>query len=272
MKATGIAPASSRAPAQLVTLATVRAHALLYLYEGAELAAFMLAAVLITALLFGSGWAPHNPWVARACMGLAMGSTAIAIIKSPWGKASGAQFNPAITLTFYRLGKIGACDALFYILSHFAGGLAGVLLAAALLGPRVASPRVNYAVTVPGLGGAAGAFAAETFMAALLMFVVLYTSNRPRLAPWTTWLVGLLIANYILFLAPVSGFSINPARTLGSAVPAHNYRGLWIYFTAPLLGMLGAAEFYTRLSTPAPAPGGVRHYFTHRHLTQEKLP
>ena len=249
-----------------------RAHYPLYFYEGAELAAFMLAAVLVTALLFDSAWAPHNAWAARACMGVAMGATAVAIIKSPWGKASGAQFNPAITLTFYRLGKIGPYDSVFYVLSHFAGGLGGVLLAAALLGPRVASPKVNYAVTVPGLGGPAAAFAAETFMAALLITVVLYTSNRPRLAPWTTWLVGLLIALYILLLAPVSGFSINPARTLGSAVPAHVFTGLWIYFTAPPLGMLGAAEVYLRAARPRPAPHGARPYLTHRHLVQRNRP
>ena len=67
-------------------------------------------------------------------------------------------------------------------------------------------------------------------MAALLMTVVLYTSNRTRLAPYTTYLMGLLITSYVLFLAPVSGFSINPARTVGSAVWAHVYTALWVYF------------------------------------------
>ncbi len=246
----------------------MRAHYPLYLYEAAELAAFMIAACLATALLFGSSYAPRNPWAARALMGLAMGSTAIGIIKSPWGKASGAQFNPAITVTFYRLGKIDPYDAAFYIISHFAGGIGGVLISALLLGPRIATPKVDYAVTVPGFGGPAAAFAAETFMAALLMAVVLYTSNRPRLASWTTWLVGLLIANYILFFAPVSGFSINPARTVGSAVPAHVYTSLWIYFTAPLVGMVGMAEVFVRWHTLRPTPEGVRPYMTHRHLVQ----
>lgn len=228
----------------------------------------MLAACLATALLFDSSLAPANPWVARACMGVAMGLTAVAIILSPWGKASGAHFNPAITVTFYRLGKIGPYDAVFYVVGHFLGGVGGVLLAAVLLGPRIASPQVNYAVTVPGRGGPPAAFAAEFLMAALLLGAVLYTSNLPRLAPWTPWLVALLIANYILFLAPVSGFSINPARTVGSAVPARVYTGLWIYFAAPLLGMLTAAELYLRFSKPRAAELGKRHYLTHRHLVQ----
>jgi len=219
----------------------------------------MLSACVFTVLL-----APiPNPWLSRAIMGIAMSLTAIAIIKSPMGKASGAHFNPAITLTFYRLGKIDAFDATFYILFQFLGGIFGVWISKLLLGPHLAA--VNYAVTIPGLGGKPAAFAAELFMAALLMAVVLITSSRQRLAPYTTWLVGLLIANYILFLAPVSGFSINPARTLGSAVFAHIYTGLWIYFTAPILGMMSIAEIYLSATTRT------NPYFTHRHLTQREL-
>jgi aquaporin Z len=194
-------------------------------------------------------------------MGLAMAATAIGIIKSPCGRRSGAHFNPAITLVFHRLGKIGARDAVFYIVFQFIGAIAGVALAALFFGAALATPQVDYAVTVPGIGGPAGAFAAETFMAALLMATVLVTSNRPRLAPWTPWLVGLLIAGYIVVFAPVSGFSINPARTTGSAVFAHVWTSAWIYFTAPVLGMWLAAELYLRLG-----PAATR-YFSHRHLT-----
>ena len=241
----------------------------LYLFEAAELAAFMVSACVFTVLLFDPAVAPiHNARLARALMGVAMGLTAIGIIKSPWGRRSGAHFNPAITLTFYRLGKIGPYDAGFYIVSHFAGAIAGVGIAALLLGSRIAVPQVNYAVTVPGLGGPAAAFAAETFMAALLMAVVLFTSNRPRLAPYTTYCVGFLIANYILFLAPVSGFSINPARTVGSAAFARVWTAVWIYFAAPLLGMFGAAEAYVRFVRPGATPPGRRRYFSHRHLIQ----
>lgn len=248
--------------------AALRRNWRLYCYEGAELGAFMLAACTMTVLLFGSRWAPANALLARCLMGSAMGATAVAIIKSPWGQRSGAQFNPAVTLAFYRLGKIGPSDALFYVLAQFAGGLLGVELAAVLLGDRIARPSVDYAVTVPGLGGPAAAFAAELGMAALLMATVLTTSNRPRLAPWTTPLVGCLIALYIVIFAPISGFSINPARTLASAIPAGIYRGLWIYFSAPVLGMLAAAELFARFGKQLPAPEGNRHYLRHRHLEQ----
>ena len=240
----------------------------LYCFEASELATFMISACLFTAWLFASSRsAAYSPWLLRAGMGIAMGLTAMLIIWSPWGRRSGAHFNPAITLTFYRLGKIGPYDACFYIAAHFIGAIGGVGVAAWLLGAKIADPRVNYAVTVPGIGGAGAAFAAETFMAALMMAVVLYTSNRPRLTPYTTWCMGFLIANYILFFAPVSGFSVNPARTFGSAFWAHLWTAIWVYFTAPLVGMLGAAEVYVRIGErPVRVTG--RAYFSHRHLVQ----
>ncbi len=233
--------------------------------EAAELAAFMVSACGFTVLLFhpASPAAGLNPWLARGLMGVAMALTAVGIIKSPWGQRSGAHFNPAISLAFYRLGKIGPYDTCFYVVAHFCGAIAGVAIAALFLGRFIAAPQVNYAVTVPGVGGVAAAFGAELFMAALLMTTVLATSNRPRLARWTTWLVGLLIACYIVLFAPISGFSINPARTTGSAVFAQVWTSVWVYFTAPLLGMLGAAEVYARGSA-----AGARHYFSHRHLAQ----
>ena len=243
----------------------LRVHWTLYVYEGLEFAAFMLSACLVTALLFDphSLFAALNPTLRRFLMGLAMGLTAVGIIKSPWGARSGAHFNPAISLTFYRLGKIGSWDTLFYVLAHFAGAPFGVLLSAVLLGPIIRLPQVEYAVTVPGVGGPLAAFAAETFMAALLMAVVLMSSNSKRFAPYTSWIMGTLITGYVFVFAPVSGFSINPARTFGSAVVANVWSSVWIYFSAPLLGMLGAAEVYLRRTHPS-VKG--RAYFRHRHL------
>jgi aquaporin Z len=208
----------------------------------------MISACVFTVLLFD----PSQPAVTaipdaamrRVLMGIAMGVTAILIIHSPMGRRSGAHFNPAITLTYLRLGKIGGWDASFYVVFQFAGGVAGVGFSALMLGRSLAVPDVDYAVTVPGKYGAGGAFLAELFMAALLMGVVLAVSNRPRVARYTSCFVGVLIALYILFFAPVSGFSINPARTTGSAVFAGVWTAWWIYFIAPVAGMMCAAEAY----------------------------
>jgi aquaporin Z len=225
-------------------------HWPLYIFEGLELAIFMISACVFTLYLFDSSCpaihAIPNAGVRRMLMGLAMGITAILIIHSPMGKRSGAHFNPAITLTYLRLGKIAIWDAIFYVVSQFVGGVFGVAVSAILLGKSLSDPTVNYAVTVPGVYGTTAAFFAELFMAALLMGVVLWSSNRPILANYTGYFVGGLIVLYILFFAPVSGFSINPARTTGSAVFAKVWTAVWVYFTAPLIGMMASAEIYLR--------------------------
>jgi len=226
----------------------LRRHWFLYVYEGAELAWFMVAACVATVLLFGAGSVGvrliASAAVRRLVMGAAMGGTAVMIIHSPMGKRSGAHFNPAITLTYLWLGKIGAWDALGYVVGQFVGGVAGVGLVKIVMGRALAQPSVDYAVTVPGIFGTAGAFGAELFMASLLMGTVLWMTNRPRLAGYTGYVMGVLITGYVFFFAPVSGFSINPARTVGSAVWAGVWTAEWVYFVAPLVGMFGAAGLY----------------------------
>jgi len=154
--------------------------------------------------------------------------------------------NPATTLTFYRLGRVTGWDAAFYVAAQFAGGLAGTLAAAGILGGAIAHPSVDYAVTLPGSGGPWVAFAAELFIAFILMTTILVVGNTKSLARYTGLFAGALVALYITFEAPLSGMSLNPARTFGSAVFASRYTALWVYFAAPLTGMLLAAEAYVR--------------------------
>ena len=219
--------------------------------EAAELGLFMIAACLVVTLLehpaSAVGRLIPNPVTRRVLTGVAMGLTAIAIIYSPWGKQSGAHFNPSVTLTFWRLGKVASWDAALYIVAQFVGGVAGVLTSAVLLGPALAHPAVNYVATMPGDGGPATAFWAELLISALLMAVVLTVSNTPRVARYTGLVCGVLVALYISLEAPLSGMSMNPARSFGPAVVARLWDGLWVYFTAPPLGMLSAAELYLRV-------------------------
>ena len=79
-----------------------------------------------------------------------------------------------------------------------------------------------------------------------LMLVVLQMTNRRALNRYTGFIAGVLVATFITFEAPISGMSMNPARSFASALPAHYWHGLWIYFTAPVVGMLLAAEVYLR--------------------------
>ena len=231
-------------------LNALRRHWPEYLMETASLGLFMVSACLFATLLEHPNspvrQALPDPFLRRALIGVAMGLTAIALIYSPWGRQSGAHLNPSVTLTFWRLGKVAPWDAAFYVLAQFAGGLAGVLLAGAFLRQWVADPSVRYAVTVPGAGGPGVAFLGEAAISFGLMTAVLTVSNRMSIARFTGLCAGALVATYITFEAPLSGMSMNPARTLGSAVPAETWTALWIYFTAPPLGMLLAAEVFLR--------------------------
>jgi aquaporin Z len=222
-----------------------------YLMEGTCLGLFMISAFAFGTILEHPASPIHqaipNPLWRRCLMGIAMGLTAISIIYSPWGKQSGAHINPSTTLTFFRLGKVAKWDAIFYITSQFLGGMAGALLAATVLAAWVSHPSVNYVVTAPGRLGAGVAFLAETAIAFILMAVILMVSNNPRIHKFTGVCAGILVATYITVEAPISGMSMNPARTFASAVPGNHWNALWIYFTAPLIGMLSAAEMYVRI-------------------------
>ena len=219
-----------------------------YLLEALNLGLFLLSASIFGTLLEHPGSSLHqaieSPFGRRALMGVAMGLTAVGIICSPAGQRSGAHMNPAVTLTYLSLGRIKSADAAFYLLFQFLGGAAGMALAILAIGPPLGHSAVNYVVTEPGPAGVAAAFAAEFAISLLLMLILLSVSNSSALTRWTPFLAGLLVAAFIVFEAPVSGMSMNPARTFGSALAAGQWRALWIYFVAPPLGMLAAGQLY----------------------------
>jgi len=228
-------------------IASLRRHWPEYLIEAWALGVFMVSAGVATTLLERPGSPLHlaisDATTRRALIGAAMGLTAIGLIYSPWGQRSGAHMNPSVTLTFWRLGKVSNWDAAFYILAQFAGGTLGVLLVKALMDDAFTSPPVAYIVTIPGPYGAAAAFAAEFGISALLMTVVLGVSNSVY-ARFTGVAAGILVALYIAIEAPISGMSMNPARSFASAFPAGQWTSFWIYLTAPVVGMQCAAWWY----------------------------
>ncbi len=219
-----------------------------YLIEGTLLGVFMVVACATVVAVEHPASALRarlrSAFARRCLIGLAMGLTAVALIYSPPGQRSGAHMNPAFTLAFWALGRVGGWDALFYVLAQFAGGWVGVVAAAAMLRPRVAHQAIGYAATLPGRWGRGAAWIGEAMIAAVLMAVVLVMINRADAAPYTGLAAGALVAAFIALEAPFSGMSLNPARTLASALPARAFKGLWIYFTAPPLGMLAGAAFY----------------------------
>ena len=229
---------------------TLRHHWPEYTIEAACLGLFMVSAAGFATLLQHplsplAGWT-RSPLIGRIPMGVAMGLTLIAIIYSPAGGRSGAHMNPVVTLTFFRLGKIACADAFAYVAAQFSGGFAGIVIADWLFRRLPEHPAVNYVATVPGMRGAAVAFAAESAISFGMMLMVLSVSNTPRVARFTGLASGMLVACYITLEAPLSGMSMNPARSFGPALLAGTAGSLWIYFTAPLAGMLMAAEVFVR--------------------------
>jgi aquaporin Z len=219
--------------------------------EALGLGLFMMSAGGFGTLLEYPGSPVHqaiaNPFTRRALMGIAMGTTAIGLVYSPWGRRSGAHINPAFTATLFRLGRVTGRDAAAYMLAQFVGGVVGVFLLAALLGDAFLAPPVAGVATLPGPSGLGVAFVAELGISFALVLMVLTLGRSARLGKYTGFFVGAVLFLYITFEAPLSGMSMNPARTLASALPLGNWRGLWIYFTAPLVGMLLASEAHVRL-------------------------
>jgi aquaporin Z len=218
-----------------------------YLIEGWALGTFMLSAAVFTMLIEHPA-SPVRAAIAdgdarRVIAGLCMGLTAVALIYSPWGRRSGAHMNPAVTLTFLRLARTKPGDAAFFVLAQFAGATLAVVAMTALAGSAFTEPPVSAVATVPGPRGAGVAFCAEYALSFGMMLAILAMSDS-RFASCTGVVAGTLVAAYISVEAPLSGMSINPARSFASAAPAGMWTHLWIYFVAPPLGMLSAAEVW----------------------------
>lgn len=228
------------------------AHLPEYLCEASGLGIFMLSACTFGVLLGHPAsllnQAIENPVLRRASAGLAMGLTAIAIFTSPLGQRSGAHINPAVTAAFWLLGKIRTPDAIGYVVAQFSGGIAGVFLADLILGMPLRHAAVSYVVTVPGIRGPMTALAAEAVISFLMMTTVLIVSNTRTISRFTPIAAGLLVATFITFESPLSGMSMNPARTVGSAAIASDWTALWVYFAAPIPAMALAAVFYRTLA------------------------
>jgi GH15 family glucan-1,4-alpha-glucosidase/glycerol uptake facilitator-like aquaporin len=229
----------------------LRSHWPAYLLEALGLGIFMTCAVLLLALLEYPGSpvraALDNSLLRRFLFALGIGATAYGITASPIGKLSGAHINPAVTLTFLRLGKMRWDDAVFYILAQVAGGTAAMLLLSRLLGPVLGDPAVMFGVTQPGPHGPLAAFLAELVISFILMLALLFTGNSKRLERWTPAVLGMLLVLYVTFEAPLSGMSLNPARTFAAALPAGKWGAFWIYLCVPIAAMLLAAELFVRI-------------------------
>jgi len=240
-----------------------------YAIEAAGLGGFLFVVGVVDSFFF----APQSPLYSvtssdglkRLFVGLGAGLYFIALIYSPLGKESGAHINPSITLGFLRLGKVHTVDAGFYIAAQFIGAVLGVALFAAAMGSWASDPEVNYIVTAPGEWGWWAAFMAELAITFAMMLLVLESTSSDRFSSYTGLFAGAWLAVLILFESPISGTSLNPARSTGSDVIAVEWNNLLLYFVAPPLGAQLAVLAHLRRDKNRRAPCAKLHHHPTDH-------
>ncbi|MDQ3696735.1 MAG: aquaporin [Gemmatimonadota bacterium] len=186
----------------------------------------------------------------HAGVALAFG-LAVCLVVSAIGTTSGAHINPAVTIAFWAARRFSGRAVLPYIAAQCSGAVLASLALGWLLGPVG-----KLGATIPALS-LGRAFAVEAGYSAILALVILAvaTDERiPRSVP--PFAVGATVFAGALVTGPLTGGSFNPARSLGPAVAGGGWTAHWLYWAAPILGMLVAARLYEWLRG-ASAPGAV---------------
>jgi aquaporin NIP len=161
------------------------------------------------------------------------------------GEVSGAHLNPAVTLGFWWAGRLPASAVPNYLTAEFVGALVGAGLLKALF-----PESMTLGATHPD-GSALQSCLLELLLTFLLMFVILSVSRGAREKGLTAGIVvGSVIALEALFAGPISGASMNPARSFGPALLSGSMNDLWIYFVGPIVGALLAGTISTFLHAP----------------------
>ena len=193
---------------------------------------------VVSQTLLPTAW---PPLVRRMAQGVVIAGTGASLVYSPWGMRSGAHFNPSVTLTFLVLGRVRLIDAAYYMAFQVIGGVAGISIAGLLLGSLLRDPPTLWIVTRPGPHGVLVALVAEIVVAFVAMETILLTAALPATSKFTGAFVAALVFLFITLESPLSGFSMNPARSFGSAALSGHWTAFWIYVLAPPSGMLAAA-------------------------------
>lgn len=211
----------------------------------------MLGFGLLAVAMFWSASSPLadlaiNPGLRRLMTGFCFAGGATLLIYSPLGQISGGHLNPSVTLAFLALKKISLRDSFGYILAQFAGAVTGVgLLFGVLFGLLGWSDGVAAGATRPGSGYALPlVFLAEIVITFLLMFSILLVSNKRSIAKFTPAVAGTLVMLMVWIESPISGTSLNAARSFAPALYSGIWEHHWIYWAAPIMGAQIAALAY----------------------------
>jgi MIP family channel proteins len=166
------------------------------------------------------------------------------------GHLSGAHINPAVTLAFWSVRRFPAAEVVPYIVSQCSGAIAASLLCRTALGKTG-----SLGATLPTLPITA-AFGVEWLLSFALMFVIMAVATDERVADgFAAIAVGLTVGFCAMVGGPLTGASMNPARSLGPALAGDFWQAHWIYWVAPITAMMIAAHVYDQLRHVAPPSG-----------------
>jgi aquaporin Z len=194
------------------------------------LGTFMLVTVAAGAGVINH-YAGGSP-VTRAAAVIAPGALVMALIYA-WGPLSGLHINPAVTFAFTGRGVFPRAWVIPYWAAQFAGAISGALFLQAVFGDVSAGG--NYPIATPG--GQWRAFVMEIVLTAILVTVILHTATGHRSIGHNAAIaVGSTVALLGLFASPISGSSMNPARTLGPDIVGAHFTGWWVYVFGDLIG------------------------------------
>ena len=155
------------------------------------------------------------------------------------GHLSGAHINPAVTIAFWSVGRFPRAEVFPYALAQCTGAVLSSATLLSLLGPVG-----RMGATLPSVSPAA-AFGLEWVLSFGLMFVIMAVATDDRVASGFGALsVGLAVGFCALMGGPITGASMNPARSFGPALVGGLWRSHWVYWLAPTTGMIAAARVY----------------------------
>ncbi|GHO84098.1 MIP family channel protein [Dictyobacter formicarum] len=174
----------------------------------------------------------------------------IMVMIAATGHLSGAHFNPAVTIAFAVTRHFPWRHVPFYILAQMLGAVLGAALLRGFFGPIA-----SLGATIPA-GGAWQSFGLEVLLSAVLMMVIISVATDTRAVGQLAALaIGAAVALDAMWGGPISGASMNPARSLGPALMAGTWNDQWVYLIAPIIGTcLGAALYQWLRATPELKP------------------
>ena len=168
--------------------------------------------------------------------GFLFGCVGCFIALSNVGKISGAHINPAVSIAFWLRGKMATNTMIGYIVAQMIGAVIGCLPLLFIWGQQGKS--IQYGLTLPGERGVWPAFISEVLATACLIFYLYIFIGRKNLRNYTPFGIPILYSIMNIFFAPRSGDSTNPARSFGPAMITGNFSYYWLYWVAPIVGVL----------------------------------